>query len=41
MGLILNIYITYNIKYAQYLYTVSIQSVILYIFSSDTYKHKH
>ena len=35
MGLILNIYITYNIKYPQYIYTVSkkkilsIQSVIL------------
>ena len=40
MRLILNIYITYNIKYPQYIIHckqkigLSIQSVILYIFSS-------
>ena len=42
MGLILNIYITYNIKYPQYIYTVSKKMVLAFKVSFYVYfLHKH
>ena len=42
MGLILNIYITYNIKYPQYIYTVSKKFVLAFKVSLYIYfLHKH
>ena len=42
MGLILNSYITYNIKYPQYIYTVSKKSVLAFKVSFYVYfLHKH
>ena len=42
MGLILNIYITYNIKYPQYIYTVSKKLVLAFKVSFHIFfLHKH